>query len=141
MSRLISGALRVIVCLLLALVMSRPAITIAQEPNSTSASSTLSEVQRGPTPDEPIAELWRFDAPGYKSLQPPLVTGEVAITVGEAADYRSIIALNNRTGELIWQQQMSKETLDSFAIAGDLLFLQSDDGSLQALAIDDGEER
>lgn len=140
MPRFISGALRVIACPLLALVISRPAITIAQEPDPAFASSTLSEVQPGPAPDEPIAELWRFTGSGYTSLHAPLVSGEVAITIGESDDRRTIIALDKRTGELIWQRPMSAETLDAFAIAGDLLFLQANDGSPQALTAADGED-
>ncbi len=140
MPRLISGALRVIVCLLLALVMSLPARVIAQESDSLIASSTLSDVQRGPTPDEPIAELWRFDGSSYRSLQPPLVTDDLAITVGDNDEQRTIIALDKRTGALVWQRPMSEESLDTFAIADDLVFLRTDDGSLQALAVRDGEE-
>lgn len=140
MPRLISGALRVIVCLLLALVMSLPARVIAQESDSLIASSTLSDVQRGPTPDEPIAELWRFDGSSYRSLQPPLVTDDLAITVGDNDEQRTIIALDKRTGALVWQRPMSEESLDTFAIADDLVFLRTDDGSPRALTAADGEE-
>ena len=140
MPRFISGALRVIVCLLLGLVMSLPARAIAQEPDSPIASSTLSDVQRGPTPDEPIAETWRFDGSGYTSLRPPLVTDDLAITVGDNDEQRTIIALDKRTGKLVWQRTMSGETLDSIAIAGDLVFHRGDEGFLQARSVDDGDE-
>lgn len=136
-----SNVPRVFACVLLATLMGVPTSVASQESDPAIVSSTLNGVQPGPTPSDPLEEMWRFNGSGYKSLQPPLVTDELAITVGEGDDYRSIIALDNWTGEIVWQRQMSEETLDSFAIAGDLLFLRTNDGYLQALTVDDGEEQ
>lgn len=141
MSQPMPNALCVFACLLLATMTGVPANAASQESDPVVASSTMTGVQPGPTPSDPLREMWRFNDPGYKSLQPPLVTDEVAITVGETDDHRYIIALDNDTGDLIWQQRMSEETLDSFAIAGDLLFVRTDDGYIQALAVDDGKLR
>ena len=140
MPRFTSSLPRMIACLFLGLAMWSPMRAIAQESDPLIASSTLPGVQEAPTPDEPIAEIWRFDGSGFTSLDPPLVTADLAITVGGNDDQQTMVALDKRTGELVWQRTLSGETLDTIAIAGGLVFHRSDDGSLQARSVDDGEE-
>lgn len=135
------NALRLLVCVILATLTAAPVSAAAQQSDPAIASSDMNGVQPGPAPSDPLEEMWRFKDSGYMSLQPPLVTDELAITVGEGDNHRFIVALDKSTGELVWQREMSEETLNSFAVAGDLLFVRADDGYLQALAVNDGQEQ